>query len=54
MVTDKFNLVISVGLIFNNFEHSLEENCPTVAVNASHFLPCDFSNQLNFSENIAK
>jgi len=46
--------IVSEGLIFNIFEHSFEENCPITAVNALHFLPCDFSNQTKFSENIAK
>lgn len=41
------------GLIFNIFEHSFEENCPLAAVNASHFLPCDFFSN-KFSKNIAK
>jgi hypothetical protein len=66
------NLMINMseGLMFNVFEHSSNENCSISAVNASHFLPCDFLNKIllsasrhcsgsslqevNFSENIAK
>lgn len=40
-------IIYNVGLIFNNFGHLSDENCPLAAVNASHFLPCHFSNQLN-------
>jgi len=46
--------MVNRGLIFNIFKHSLEENCPLAAINASHFLPCHFSSQINFEENMAK
>lgn len=45
--------IVNKGLIFNIFELSLKENCPLAAVNALHFLPCDFFST-KLSKNIAK
>jgi len=37
------------GLIFDTSKHSLEENCPITAVNASRFLPCELQNKIRRS-----
>jgi len=35
-------------------EEAKPKHSPIAAVNVSHFLPCDFSSQINLNENITK
>jgi hypothetical protein len=54
--------ILNGGLIFKNFRHSSDENCPLATVNASHFLHYNFfsnsqrdhSAESKFSKNIVK